>query len=219
MQIENMEVFNLEGAFRGMRNPMESYDKSDSRYEYNRFLKTGKSYILGEKDLILAQKLIKAGKDHRKFMRQILVSMDITASMSFWWDIDTYKISTEKNSTSRMHKLTSKNCRHLTIEDFNWDHITQYRDITLSHINALIDTLQSLVEKGQSVMSEAYQIIFTELINDLPEGYLFTRHWTGNYEVLISLLVARKNHKQEEIRDFCVKLEDLPYYNELLASK
>lgn len=214
MKVENMNVFNLEGAFRGIRNPLESWNKSDS--EKDDYM--GKFYI-GQKDLILAQKLIRAGKDHRKFMRQILVSMDITASMSFWWDIDTYKISTEKNSTSRMHKLTSKYCRHLTQEDFNWNHMTHHRIETLEHINCLIDTLRYLTESGVSIYAENYQTVFTELINDLPEGYLFTRHWTGNYEVLYSLIAARKNHKQEEIRDFCVKLEDLPYYNELLIIK
>lgn len=212
MKVENMNVFNLDGALRGMRNPLESWEKSDSCWHMDR-------YLIGEKDLKLAQNLIKAGGDHRKFMRQILVSIDITASMSFWWDIDTYKVATEKNSTSRMHKLTSKNCRHLTREDFNWEHMTSYREGVLGHINGLIDLLKYLTENGFTVMSEEYQTVFIELVNDLPEGYLFTRHWTGNYEVLYKLYHARKNHKQKEIRDFCKKLEELPYFNELILEK
>ena len=211
MKVENIEVFNLKGALRGMRNPLESWESSDSYYD-------NKNFIIGERDLKRAQSLIKAGSDERKFMRQILVSMDITASMSFWWDIDTYKIATEKNSTSRMHKFTGKNCRNLTQEDFNWSYMTDYREAVLEHINGLIYTLQSLIKNGQSVMSEAYQIIFEELVNDLPDGYLFTRHWTGNFEVLLKLYNARKNHKQKEIRDFCSVISNIPYAQELICS-
>jgi hypothetical protein len=219
MKIENINVFNIEGALRGMRNPLESWDKADSYHELSGYANCDSEFIIGEKDLELAQKLIRQGGDHRKFMRQILVSMDITASMSFWWDIDTYKVATEKNSSSRMHKLTSKYCRHLTQQDFNWDRMTQHREDTLAHINGLIDTLKCLSDMGTSIMASSYQSVFTELVNDLPEGYLFTRHWTGNYEVLYKLIPARKNHKQKEIRDFCKELEDLPYYNELLLTK
>lgn len=220
MKVENIEVFNMEGAIRrGMRNPHESWDISDSYYEYREDPGTESKFIIGEKDLKLAQNLIRAGGDERKFMRQILISADITASMSFWWDIDTYKVATEKNSTSRMHKLTSKNCRHLTQQDFNWNHMTEHREYTLTHINKLIDNLKLFTEIGTPVMAESYQAVFTELVNDLPGGYLFTRHWTGNYEVIYKLYHARHNHKQEEIRDFCTKLEDLPYFKELTTIK
>lgn len=217
MKVENMKIFDFEGAIRGMRNPMESWSLSDSYIKDNDgYEDTGKEFVIGNKDLILAQKLIKAGGDHRKFMRQILVSMDITASMSFWWDIDTYKVATEKNSTSRMHKISNKNCEHLIQEDFNWEYMTQYREETLEHCNCLIDELKGIMAYGCSIMSPEYQKVFNELINDLPEGYLFTRHWTGNYEVLYKLYHARKNHKQKEIRDFCKKIEDLPYFKELI---
>jgi len=113
IKVENLEVLNFEGALRGMRNPLESWDKSDSYYDKE----TGK-YVVGEKDLALALKLTKSGSDHSKFLRQIFVSMDITAPMSWWWDFDTYKVATVRNSTSRMHKLGT---RLLTFDDFSLD--------------------------------------------------------------------------------------------------
>ena len=112
IKIENLKVFNIEGALRGMRNALESWDQSDSYFNENN------EYILGEKDRKLAHKLIRGGPDHGKFMRQILVSMVITAPMTWWWDFDTYKIATVRNSTSRMHKLGT---RLLTMDDFSTD--------------------------------------------------------------------------------------------------
>ena len=216
MLIENMKVFNLEGAMRGMRMPMESWDKSDSHFiDVDEF----EVFIIGDNDIKLGQNLVKSGQDHRKFMRQVLVSMDITASMSFWWDIDTYKVGTEKNSTSRMHKLTSKECRHLIPKDFNWKEMTPFRYKMLTHYNELIDTLKNMRNDGVPIMAAEYQEVFEELINDLPQGYLFTRHWTGNYEVLYKLYHARKNHKQKEIRDFCDCIKDLPYFREFVLGK
>ena len=106
---------NFENAIRGMRNPLESWDQSDSYWKYNSELRSGMEYIIGPKDMEVALKLIKAGSDHSKFIRQVFVSMDITAPMSWWWDFDTYKVSTVRNSTSRMHKLGT---RLLTIEDW-----------------------------------------------------------------------------------------------------
>ena len=111
IKVEKIKVMNFEGALRGMRNPLESWGQSDSHYISGEF-------VIGEKDLEVALKLVKAGSDHSKFMRQIFVSMDITAPMSWWWDFDTYKVATTKNSTSRMHKLGT---RTLEFNDFSVD--------------------------------------------------------------------------------------------------
>ena len=152
IKVENLEVLNFEGALRGMRNPLESWDKSDSYYDKE----TGK-YVVGEKDLALALKLTKSGSDHSKFLRQIFVSMDITAPMSWWWDFDTYKVATVRNSTSRMHKLGS---RLLTFDDFSVDdeqgniNITPFRKYVLEDLNKTnlksseFTTFEKYVKKG-----------------------------------------------------------------------
>lgn len=417
MKVENIQVFNLDGSFRGLRNPLESHDRSDSKMLKGELhLPTGEiiknypyKFVIGEKDLDLAQRLINGGQPHRKFLRQILCSMDITASMSFWWDIDTYKIATEKNSTSRMHSIMKK---PITFDMFNWtneqytnvsiveipdyddDEIWQdivnyegsyqisnhgrcksikryvngrwgtpklinekilspsinssgyyvytlckenkmkqyyahrlvaevfipnilnkpevnhldgnklnchftnlewatssennkhahdtglnkvsnfnkiktatigrkfsmeqaedirkmykegimntselaekyncynsticniinnktYNEICLSTYDFrkyIVDHLEGLRLKYlETINKEEKNKILNELINDLPQGYLFTRHWTGNYEVLHELYYWRKDHKQEEIRDFCKIIETMPYAKELIC--
>lgn len=148
IKVENLEVLNFEGALRGMRNPLESWDKSDSYYDKE----TGK-YVIGPKDLALALKLTKAGSDHSKFLRQIFVSMDITAPMSWWWDFDTYKVATVRNSTSRMHKLGT---RLLTFDDFSTDdeqgntNITPFRKYVLEDLNKRIEKYQQLKNDGKN---------------------------------------------------------------------
>jgi len=195
LKVENIGVFNIEGAFRGMRNPLESWDKSDNG---------------GPKDLALAKKLVAAGTDHSKFMRQIFVSMDITAPMSFWWDLDTYKVSTVRNSTSRMHKLGS---RLLTAEDFSWDNeegiveLTPYRESFLREINTRITVWQETKDKN----------LWRQIVLDLPASYNFLSSWTGNYQVLRALYHARKNHKQREFRELCGEVIAKMPYSELIT--
>jgi hypothetical protein len=207
IKVENISVMNIENALRGMRNPLESWTQSDS------FIwQETKEFTIGEKDLELALKLVKAGSDHSKFLRQILVSMDITAPMTWWWDYDTYKVPTVKNSTSRMHKLGS---RLLTPNDFSWDNtkgeiiVTELRKYTLSELNNKISIWQKV--KNDETQKEYAQDLWREIVFDLPDSYNFLSTWTGNYENLRNVYHARKNHKQREFRDFCKVIEELPY--------
>lgn len=212
IKVENLEVLNFEGALRGMRNPLESWNKSDSYYDKE----TGK-YVIGEKDLALALKLTKSGSDHSKFLRQIFVSMDITAPMSWWWDFDTYKVATVRNSTSRMHKLGS---RLLTFDDFSVDdeqgniNITPFRKYVLEDLNKRIAEFQQLKKDGK--MEEAMSL-WREIVFDSPQSYNFKSTWTGNYEIMRNIYRARKNHKQREFRDFCKYIEENFPYSELIT--
>ncbi len=206
IKVERIGVYNVGNALHGMRHPLESWDQSDSYYDKNNVV------VIGEKDLKLAQRLIKAGTDHRKFMRQIFVSMDITAPMTFWWDFDTYKISTVRNSTSRMHKLGT---RLLTENDFSWKHMSDFKRLSLAHINDLILQYQFFTRNGDT---KSAKDVWEELIEDLLESYDFTSTWTGNFENLRNIYFARRNHKQQELRDFCVIIEKLDY-SELITTE
>ena len=213
IKIENLEVLNFEGALRGMRNPLESWSKSDSYYDKE----TGK-YVVGPKDLDLALKLTKSGSDHSKFLRQIFVSMDITAPMSWWWDFDTYKVATVRNSTSRMHKLGT---RLLTEEDFSFDdedgniQITPFRKYVMEDLNRRIKEYQQLKADGK--MEEATRL-WRDIVFDSPQNYNFRSTWTGNYETMRNVYRARKNHKQREFRDFCKFIEEEFPYSELITT-
>ena len=213
IKVENLEVLNFEGALRGMRNPLESWDKSDSYYDKD----TGK-YVIGPKDLALALKLTKAGSDHSKFLRQIFVSMDITAPMSWWWDFDTYKVATVRNSTSRMHKLGT---RLLTFDDFSLDdeqgniNITPFRKYVLEDLNKRIEKYQQLKNDGKN---EEAMALWREIVFDSPQSYNFRSTWTGNYEIMRNVYRARKNHKQREFRDFCKIIENEFPYSELITT-
>ena len=213
IKIENLEVLNFEGALRGMRNPLESWSKSDSYYDKE----TGK-YVVGPKDLDLALKLTKSGSDHSKFLRQIFVSMDITAPMSWWWDFDTYKVATVRNSTSRMHKLGT---RLLTEEDFSFDdedgniQITPYRKFIMEDLNRRIKEYQQLKADGK--MEEATRM-WRDIVFDSPQNYNFRSTWTGNYESMRNVYRARRNHKQREFRDFCKFIEEEFPYRELITT-
>ena len=213
IKVENLEVLNFEGALRGMRNPLESWSKSDSYYDKE----TGK-YVVGPKDLDLALKLTKSGSDHSKFLRQIFVSMDITAPMSWWWDFDTYKVATVRNSTSRMHKLGT---RLLTEEDFSFDdedgniQITPFRKYVMEALNRRIKEYQQLKADGK--MEEATRM-WRDIVFDSPQNYNFRSTWTGNYETMRNIYRARKNHKQREFRDFCKFIEEKFPYSELITT-
>ena len=213
IKVENLEVLNFEGALRGMRNPLESWNKSDSYYDKE----TGK-YVIGPKDLELALKLTKAGSDHSKFLRQIFVSMDITAPMSWWWDFDTYKVATVRNSTSRMHKLGS---RLLTFDDFSLDdedgniNVTPFRKYVLEDLNRRIQEFQQLKNEGKTKEAMA---LWREIVFDSPQSYNFRSTWTGNYEIMRNVYRDRKNHKQREFRDFCKYIEENFPYSELITT-
>ncbi len=200
IRLEHTQVMNMEGAIRGARNPMNSWDKMDSSYD-----KDG-NFILGENDLSLAKRLCKAGSDHRKFIRQILVSVDITAPMYWWKEFDTYKVGTVANSTSTMHKIHSK---PFELEDFSNDHLSE------SAVAALVQFMQVLEEKRLSFVETKNKADWYDIIQLLPSSYNQTRTVTMNYENLLNMYFARRSHKLEEWHTYCDWILGLPYTKEL----
>ena len=172
---------------------------------------------IGPKDMKLAIQLINAGPEHRKFLRQIMISTDITAPLYWWKEFDTYKVATVANSTSTMHKLTSKpitlDC--FEIDDLNDENleIGNYNCLKFMY-NQIIDDCESLRQKYLETKDVRY---WKELVRWLPEGWLQTRTWTGNYETLRSMYHQRKNHKLTEWHQFCDFIETLPYAKELIV--
>ena len=208
--INEIEVGNFKGAFRGLRNPLNSWHLSDSYTDENG------SYILGEKDLDLAKRMIKGGPDESKFLRQIFVSMDITAPLYWWKEMDTYKVATVANSTSTMHKLTSK---PIEASDFSFDSdeifigMEDKGDIK-DYMRNAISACNHLLNRYNETKDKRY---WRALVQLLPEGYNQTRTWTANYQVLRSIYFARRNHKLIEWHTFCETIENLPYAKELIT--
>ena len=208
IKIERTSVMNFENALRGMRNPMNSWDKSDSYYDEN-----GR-YVIGENDLSLAQRLVNAGSDDRKFLRQIFVSVDVTAPLYWWKEYDTYKVGTVANSTSTMHKIHAK---PITMEDFSMDDIPldDCGGIELSFADwfgNVVTDCERLREKFVETKDNKY---WRALIQLLPSSYNQMRTCTLNYENLMNMYYARRYHKLDEWRDFCGWIEGLPYFRQM----
>ena len=198
-------VMNLENAIRGARNPMNSWARSDSYYDENG------QYILGENDLSLAKRLRNAGtSDHRKYLRQVMLSVDITAPMYWWKEYDTYKVATVANSTSTMHKIHSK---PFEMDDFSHDHLTENG---LRVLRALVDEMEKIRLEYVETKDKA---LWYDLIQLLPSSYNQMRTCTLNYETLINIYKSRKHHKLEEWRSFCEWIETLPYAKELIIAE
>ena len=206
IKLEKVSVMNFENAIRGARNPMNSWDRMDSHYDENN------NFILGENDLSLATRLRNAGTaDHRKFLRQIFVSVDITAPLYWWKEYDTYKVSTVANSTSTMHKIHSK---PFELDDFSHDHLTKYGLEVLTDVVKALERFRLWYNDGNgNVKQEWYNIIQL-----LPTSYNQMRTCTLNYETLINIYKSRKNHKLDEWKEFCKWIESLPYSKELIIS-
>ena len=204
IRLEKTDVMNLENAIRGARNPMNSWNRMDSFYDENG------NFVLGENDLGLAVKLARAGSDHRKFIRQIFVSVDITAPMYWWKEYDTYKVGTVANSTSTMHKIHSK---PFELEDFSFDHMTQQ---TLEFMKGVVAYLEQVRLK---YIKEKKKEDWYDLIQLLPESYNQMRTCTMNYENLSNIYYARKDHKLEEWHRFCDWILTLPYAKELITGR
>ena len=207
MKFEHTKVFNFDGALRGMRNPLESWSKSDSYINNDEF-------IIGPNDLQLAQRLISAGSEHRKFMRQIFVSVDITAPLYWWKEGDTYGVGVAKNSTSTMHKIMSK---PFTLDMFEIDDF--YTDIEKENFNKIIDICNEyrnhyIINKGFN--PNIAKVYWKALIRILPEGWLQTRTVTMNYENLYSMVRQRKGHKLTEWNSFINWVKTLPHAEELI---
>ncbi len=202
LALERTCVMNLENAMRGARNPMNSWARTDSSYNEDG------EYVLGENDLDLAKRLCKSGSDHRKFIRQIFVSVDITAPLYWWKEYDTYKVGTVANSTSTMHKIHSK---PFEAADFSCDKMDAD---TLECFQKLLDYLEVLRGKYNDTKDKTY---WYSLIQLLPSSYNQMRTCTFNYENLINMYHARKNHKLDEWHVFCDWIERLPYSKELIT--
>ncbi len=199
IKLEKLSVMNFENAIRGARNPLNSWDKSDSYYDDNG------NYVLGENDLGLGMRLCKAGSDHRKFVRQIFVSIDITAPLYWWKEFDTYKVGTVANSTSTMHKIHSK---EFTMDDFSCDHMTEE---CKEEFEKVVEYMEVLRQKYLVDKDKRY---WYDMIQFLPSSYNQMRTCTLNYENLANIYYARRNHKLDEWHELCALIETLPYFKE-----
>ena len=238
IKLERTSVFNFENGIRGMRNPLESWDKSDSKYEKfwlcvdesgasggNTFKELVEScggfdiefpesydvqyvndFQIGDKDLALMRKLAFAGSDHRKFLRQIMVSVDITAPLYWWKEFDTYKVGTVANSCSTMHTIHK---RDLTLDDFSHEHVTSPAISALHQIIAAINILR------RDFIETKDKECWYQMIQLLPSSYNQMRTVTLNYEVLLNQYHARKAHKLNEWHTYCDWVESLPYFKEI----
>lgn len=219
IKIENDEIFGFEAAIRGMRNPMNSWDKSDTE-----FLSHTAYFDMGKKDLALMKKLVKAGSDHSKFMRMINVTVDITAPLYWWKEFDTYKVGTVRNSCSTMHKIAEK---EFTLDDFSRDHLFYEDDVPYAWDTITIHVLQKIVD----VLNE-FRLTYLKLKNKPNksdyEKNLMKRYWWQmiqllpssynqratvqlNYQVLRNMYHSRKTHKLDEWVEFCKWVESLSY--------
>ena len=203
LKIERVSVMNMENAIRGARNPMNSWDRMDSYYDGEG------NYVLGENDLGLATRLARAGSDHRKFLRQIFVSVDITAPLYWWKEFDTYKVGTVANSTSTMHKIHAK---AFSRDDFSCDRLDEGG---LAMLDAIISYLES--ERSRFIANKEDRQSWHNMIQLLPTSYNQMRTVSLNYENLINIYYARRNHKLAEWHTLCDWIMSLPYAKELIA--
>lgn len=218
IKIENTKVYGFEEAIRGMRNPMNSWDKSDSRYCDSAIMECDRdeciqpdncNYCIGENDLALMKKLCKVGTDHRKFMRMIVVYADVTAPLYWWKEADTYKVGTVRNSCSTMHKITEK---EFTLDDFSHEHLS-YDSIKL--LSDIVFVLNFHREKYLETKGKRF---WWQIIQFLPSSYNQRATLMLNYEVLANIYHSRKNHKLDEWVEFCKWIETLPY-SELITGE
>lgn len=199
IKIENTEVYGWKASIRGLRNPMNSWDKSDTLFDGNMF-------CMGDNDLKLMKRLANAGSDHRKFLRMINVTVDITAPMYWVAEHDTYKVGTTRNSCSFMHKGIA---RPFKLFDFSYENEDSERTLL-----AIINTLNTLREAYIKTKDDA---IFREIRQIMPQGYNIKYTWSANYEVLANIYFARRNHRLPEWRAFCNWILELPYFEEIMG--
>lgn len=202
LTLKNTSVMNFENAIRGARNPMNSWGRMDSHTEPDG------SFVFGPNDLDLAMRLAKAGSDHRKYLRMVFVSVDVTAPLYWWKEYDTYKVATVANSTSTMHKIHSK---PFSMDDFSCDHMT---DGTKKFMETVVAELENIRLHFKETKSKED---WYDMIQLLPSSYNQMRTCTFNYETLINIYRARKNHKLAEWHTFCDWIETLPYAEQLIT--
>jgi len=216
IDIEYHEIYGFESAIRGMRNPLNSWDKSDSYWDYPEY---PDRFVIGPNDLDLMKRLAKAGSSHRKYLRMITVYVDITAPLYWWKEFDTYKVGTVANSCSTMHKIHAKK---FTLDDFSTDHLLPHS------VDVLKTTIGTLNECRDLYLGfDGFKHIYGEhekkkywwqLIQLLPSSYNQKRTVMLNYEVLANIYHDRKNHKLDEWVNFCKWIETLPY-SELITGE
>lgn len=204
IKLERTGVMNFDNAMRGARNPLNSWGRYDSYYDENG------NFVFGENDLSLAKRLCRAGTDHRKFVRMIFVTVDVTAPMYWWKEYDTYKVATVANSTSTMHKITSK---PFELSDFSVD---KMNEDGIKAMEAVIDTLEDLRQKYLETKDKK---LWYTIIQLLPSSYNQMRTCTLNYETLCNIYYARRNHKLDEWHTYCDWIEELPYFKELFINE
>lgn len=226
LKIENTEVMGWEAAIRGMRNPMNSWDKSDSRFSLLedcgdcthcnlRFDECNEQQI-GPNDLDLMTRLRNAGTDHRKFMRMITVYLDITAPLYWWKEFDTYKVGTVANSCSTMHKIADK---EFTLDDFSYEHLFDFcPNSDTDSMTVLRHTIGWLNCCREKYLKTKDKEDWWQMIQLLPSSYNQRRTVMLNYEVLANIYKSRRNHKLDEWHTFCDWIESLPY-SELITGK
>ena len=206
IKMEHTNVMNIAAAIRGMRNPMQSWDKSDSCTDGDGV------FVLGPEDLKLARRLYRAGSDERKYLRQIFVSVDITAPLYWWKEYDTYKVGTVANSTSTMHKIHAK---EFTLDDFSHEHLLEpdsgyYREILKATIDGLNTARNLFIETKD-------KLYWWQMIQLLPSSYNQMRTCTLNYENLMNIYHARRNHKLDEWRELCRWIQGLPHFADIVG--
>ncbi len=204
IKIERTDVMNFENAMRGARNPLNSWARYDSFYDEKG------NFVFGENDLSLAKRLCSAGTDHRKFVRMIFVSVDVTAPLYWWKEYDTYKVGTVANSTSTMHKITSK---PFELSDFSVDHMNE------EGIKAMEKVIETLEELRLKFIETKDKTLWYTIIQLLPSSYNQMRTCTLNYENLVNIYYARRNHKLAEWHTYCDWIRGLPYFEELFLQE
>lgn len=211
IKLEKTDVYGFEAAIRGMRNPLNSWDKSDSGNPIVEVDCNGDEWLgdfeIGPNDLNLARRLVKAGSDHRKFLRQIFVSVDITAPLYWWKEFDTYKVGTVANSCSTMHKIHAK---EFTLDDFSTEHLNKGNLLIFKH--RIVELLNACRE---DYLESKDKDDWWQMIQLLPSSYNQLRTVTLNYETLLNIYYARKNHKLDEWHIVCGWIETLPYFKEM----
>ena len=204
IKIERVSVMNMDNAVRGARNPMNSWAKSDSYYDEKG------SFVVGPQDLDLCHRLSVSGSDHRKYLRQIFVSMDITAPLYWWKEFDTYKVATVANSCSTMHKIHAKAFER---DDFSHDRMSER---ALACLDAVIACLE---ESRTRYLATKDKADWHDMIQLLPSSYNQMRTVTMNYETLVNIYYARRNHKLAEWHTLCGVIEAMPYAREMILVK